>query len=458
MDAVNTLIKALEAGSYDAAPSSLVQGAALQIEDLSPKLENVTFSDEHVKLQKMFKSESCKSTTAQFDRQLSYGQFGGSAQLEGAVGGERTSDFVRVTVPMSYYSHIRQVTIASTMVATVDGKKSDDRAASDAAKTISGDIEFDSFLGMDSFSNNGVFDGHPVAVAELPNIHGLQLQIRQSDSQSIAKDMMFGEFGSNESVVLSGGGSALTQDKVEDAAVRSSLNFGQANKLCVDPVVASAYNKLAFNKERIVLAGSAQGATGATLSKQWVSGGTVDIEVSHFLRAKHGPAKALANTPGAPSGAAAAVAAVGAAIPTASYVYLITGVNENGEGSVSASVSHSVTLGDGVDITITHGSGTNRAFNVYRGSTAGAAKFIGRVKASNGTTTVFRDLGNRVGGFVTGVLVQDDVAEFGELAPYSRLKLAVTSLATPEAHFRFCTLKVFNPRKCVLIDNLKGTF
>jgi hypothetical protein len=44
-----------------------------------------------------------------------------------------------------------------------------------------------------------------------------------------------------------------------------------------------------------------------------------------------------------------------------------------------------------------------------------------------------------------------------ELAPYSRIKLAVTDLSQPEGHFRFCTLAVVKPRMNVLVDNLKGT-
>ena len=71
------LLKALEAGGYNAAPSTLVQGSALQIENLSAVMNNVTFDESHIHLQKMLKVESCKSTLAQFDRQLSYGIFGG---------------------------------------------------------------------------------------------------------------------------------------------------------------------------------------------------------------------------------------------------------------------------------------------------------------------------------------------------------------------------------------------
>ena len=104
MEMVTSLVKALEAGSYNAAPSNLVQGAALLTEDLSNVMQVVTADEKAAKLQKDLESETCKSTLAQFDRQLSYGIMGGSAQLEGHVGQEETSQFVRITVPT--YAHL----------------------------------------------------------------------------------------------------------------------------------------------------------------------------------------------------------------------------------------------------------------------------------------------------------------------------------------------------------------
>jgi hypothetical protein len=461
LDSVQALIKALEAGSYDAAPGTLTQGSALQIEDLSSVMNNVTFENSHIKLQKLVSVESCKSTTAQFTRQLSYGITGGSAQLEGNIGQEETSDYVRCTVPMSFYSHARRVTVASTMVATVDGKKSDERAAADAALKLAADIENDIFRGLDDYSNAGVFDGNPMIVPSMPNIHGLGLQVRQSDFQVNARDRMFAEYGSDESVVLSGGGVALTQDKIEDGALRSALNFGNAEKLIVDPVVLAAYNKITFGKERIVLAGSAQDATGGTLRKQWVSGGTVTLEASQFLRGKYKPAPARPNGPGAPTIAAAN--AVGGALPAGVYTYYVSAFNEVGESVGSPSGSATASLNDKITLTITHsGSGTTaRGFNVYRsaaGGTAASAKFIGRCAITpNSATTLFVDLGNKTPAFSTGYFVQPDTMEFRELAPYSRIKLATTDLSTPEGHFRFTCLAVTQPRKNVLIDNLKGT-
>ena len=461
LNQLTDLVKALEAGNYDAAPSTLVQGAALQIEDLTSVMNNVTFDSTHIKLQKMLKTESCKSTLAQFDRQLSYGQFGGAAQFEGNLGVEDTSDFVRVTVPMAFYSKQRRVTLASTMVATVDGKKSDERAAADAAIMMAGEIEFDSFRGMDDFSNAGVFDGNPSAVPGiLPNIHGLGLQVRQSDFQANSRDLMFSEYGSDDTVVLSGGGTTLTQGVVEDAALRSTLGFGNANKLVVDPVVLASYNKLTYGKERIILGGSPQDATGGDLRKQWVSGGTVTVEGSQFLRGKAKPARPRANGPQAPASVTPTDGGLASTGLSGVYTYYATAVNEVGESVPCAAVAcASIALNHYISVAIANPAGGSwRYFNVYRtqaGGSAATARYIGRVLAT--ANTVFTDLGNKQPGFVTGYLVQDDSCVMKELSPYSRLKMAVTELSTPEANFRFCTLAVIKPRQNVIIDNLKGS-
>jgi hypothetical protein len=467
IEAIQSLTKALEAGGYNAAPSSLLQGAALQVEDLSPVMELVTFDDSHLKLAKMIKVESCKSTLAQFDRQLSYGIFGGSAQLEGNIGQEETSDFVRITVPMCFYSHTRRVTLAATLVDTVDGKKADERAAADAAKKLAADIEFDSFRGRADFSNAGVFDGNPLLVPLMPNMFGLDIQIRQSDAQRNAHDLMLGEYGSDDSVVIYGGG-ALTQDNVEDAATRSAMNLGNAEKLVVDPKVLSSYNKLAYGKERIVLAGSPQESTGADLRSQWTSQGTVKVEASRFLSGKTRPQQARSRGPLAPASIDAASASstvsgvVTAFVAGEAYYYFATAANEVGESVACAARQISVTSsGDQINVLVNHpASGTVRYFNLYRspaGGTAASAKFIGRVILTAGASqTTFVDLGNKSPGFVTGYLLQGDTMVMKELSPYSRLKLAVTDLSTPEAHFRFCSLAVTQPRKNVLIDNLRG--
>lgn len=458
---LTSLVKALEAGNYNAAPSTLVQGAALQIEDLSPVMELLTYENEHLKLQKMLSSDECKSTLAQFDRQLSYGIIGGSAQLEGAVGQEETSDYVRIVVPMAYYSHVRRVTLVANLVATVDGKKAEERAASDAAKKLAGDIEFDVFRGKADFSNAGVFDGNPMLIPALPNMLGLDPQVRQSDAQRNAQDLMFGEFGSDDTVIISGGGT-LTQEMIEDAHVRSEMNFGMADMLLVDPKVKSAYNKITLAKERVILAGSPQDATGADLRRQWVSGGNVKLDSSHFLRGKTRGASPRASGPAVTAGLSSAHSAGSTGLAAGTYIFLVTTINEVGESAPVAITVSSVLANEFITLTIQPpGSGSYKGYNVYRTNAGGAqasARFIGRVIAVQGGNTTFTDLGNKKPGFVTGFLIESDTMELKQLAPYSRVKLAQTDLSTPEAHFRFLTLAVKQPRKNALIDNLVGSF
>jgi len=462
------LVKALEAGQYNMAPSNLTQGSALQIEDMSPVMEVVTFDDEHIILQKMVKVDPCKSILAQFNRQLSYGQFGASATFEGAVGVEQTSDYVRIVVPMCFYSHVRKVSLQATLVATADGMKADDRAAKDAAKSIAGDVEFDLFRGKADFSTTGLFTGDPMSIPTLPNMLGLDPQVRQSDNQRNAQDQMFAAYGSSRSVVIAGGNSVvstLVQDNIEDAAVRSALSFGNADKLCVDPLVLSAYNKITFGKERIMLAGTPQDATAGQLKKQWVSTGTVEVVASQFLRGRYAPDQARATSPAAPVVPTATPTGTDGALAVGYYNYYVTAVSELGESLPSPTATIQVTATtQHVPLVITVPSGLVRYFNVYRTAASSAsagpgvatAAFIGRVANSGASTVTFTDLGNKRPGFVTGFLVQGDTMAMKELAPYSRKKLAETDLSMTEAHFRFCTLGVLQPRKNVLIDNLTG--
>jgi len=458
VEQLNDLMKALEAGQYNAAPESLQQGSALQVEDLSPVMENVTFSDQHIKLQKMLSSKDAKSTLVQFNRQLDYGIFGGSAQYEGGIGEEDTSNFARAIVPMAYYSTVRRVTVAANMIGAFDGRKAEDRASDDAAMKLAGDIEFDSFRGHSDFSNAGVFDGNPAAGAEIPGMRGVDAQVRESDALSNTQDLMFAEYGSDQSVIVSVNGT-LTQSFIEDAAVKSAMQHGSADKLMLDPISLSQYNKIAHAKERIMLAGSPQEASGANLRTQWTSSALVSMEPSRFLSGKTRPARARAGSLAAPAVPALAAPANAASVLAAgTYTYYVTACSERGESARSAAASQAVTAGQSCTVTITQVAGA-KYYNVYRsedGGSAATAKFIGRVADSGAGTTVLTDLGNREPGSVTGFLLQSNTMELRQLAPYSKLKLAINDLSLPEAHFRFLCLAVKQPRKNVLLENISG--
>ena len=456
-DQIQDLIKALSSGGYNAAPGQLSQGSALQVEDLSPIMELATFEESSLKLQKMIKKKDAKTSLVQFNRQLSYGVFGGSAQFDGAIGEDNTPDVVRAVVPMCYYSVTSRTYLSANMIDTFNNVKPEDFNSQAAALKLAADIEFDSFRGQADFSNAGIFDGNPGVIAELPAIMGIDVQVRMSDSLANTQDLMFAEYGSDQSVVLSVNG-AMTQSLIEDATVKSAMQQGQADSLVLDPISLSAYNKISHAKERIMLAGSAQGSTGADLRGQWTSNGTVKIESSRFLSGKTRPARATSGSPAAPGSLTITSPADGNSVLEAGdYVYYVTAMSIRGESAPSAAGTVTISAGNKGQVSIPAVSGASH-FNVYRspvGGSAASAKFIGKVKAAYGAT-VFYDLGNKDPGSVTGFLLQANTMCMHELAAYSRLKLAVSDLSLPEAHFSFKTLAVTLPRKNCILDNVKG--
>jgi len=452
------LKKALEAGGYNAAPGSLTQGSALQMEDLSPVMNVATYDDSKIKLQKIFKVSPARGTLVQFNRQLDYGIFGGSAVLEGAVGQEETETYIRAVVPMAYYVHVKRVTLQAQMVQTFDGVKADDRVEAAAALKLAGDIEFETFRGKSAYSNAGVFDGNPLAMSQSePGMHGLDPQIRQSDFDNSTKDLMFQEYGADTSVVINQNG-VLQQSTIEDIYSRAQMNHGEPEKLYIDPLTHGAYNKISHAKERIFLAGSPQNATGATLKEQWVAGGAISIESSRFLSGKTQPARARLNTPGSP-----ALAAPGQAGGSTSflagevYQYFVTGVGDSGEGTASSTQSVTIaTSGNQVTMVITPAGGVRaRYYNVYRTTAGGTtAQFIGRVVDSGAATTTFTDLNNRIPAFVTGFALDMRGLELAELSPFKAMQLAQTDLTVPKAYFRFVALMAKLPRFNMILDNL----
>lgn len=462
------LFKALNAQGYNQAPSTLTQTGALQMEDLSQQLVNVTIRENMLNLQKMIGTpKKAKSLTYQFNRQLSIGQIGYSSVLEGQIGEETTSNYVRVVVPMAYYSHTRNITLQATLLATFDGTSLEEAQARDAARKMAIDCEMDLFRGRELFSNAGVFDGNAAAQPlKIANVVGLDTQIRQANSlDANAIDLGFVEWGQNESIVIPVNGS-LTQDVIENATLALMLQFGdlaQAQGI-VDPRALSAYNKLSFGVNRFVLSNAAAiTKTGTQLNSQYTSAGEISFEVSQFLRGKTSVQASQERSQFAPN--APTISSVTRAAGSTTFVagqvyrYFVSAANERGESAGSGSSSVTIVAnGDVVTVNITvAGSGQpTRWFNVYRtnaGGAAATAKFIGRV-ASNGASVAFTDLNNRSPAASTGYILSKDTMEIRELLPYTRMKMAVVQAAQTEAHLRFLGLAVLKPKQSVILDNI----
>jgi hypothetical protein len=465
IEKLNDISKALEAGIAVGPPGTLTQGAALQKEDLSPVMNIVTFQEKHLKLSKLIPVEKATSTMVQYDRMLDYGQFGGSATLEVSAGQENTGSYVRAFVPMAFYADRRVVTFAAQAIQTFDGKKNLERETSNAALKIAADIEFDLFRGKADFSNSGVFDGNPASIPlVMPGLLGIDPQVRQSDNLQSTQDLMFAEYGSSLSVVISVGGT-LAQTNIEDGALRSANNFGEADHLYMSTDALASYNKLIYSNTRYVFSGPGSEIknTGASLGQQWTSNGPVELESSNFLRAKtQPPVKISGLAPGAPTFLGGVASGSTAFVNNQVYTYYVSASNEAGESQKSANAAITISgNSQQVSLTITAGTGTVRWFNVYR-STAGtilatansSMKFIGRVAAAASGATTFLDLGNKSPGGTTGFLLDKRGMEVHELIPFSSTDLAQVDTSHRKLFYRHLCLAVKTPRFNVLFDSL----
>lgn len=467
IDKLNDISKALEAGIAVGPPGTLTQGAALQKEDLSPVMNVVTFQEKHLKLSKLIPIEKATQTLIQFDRTLDYGIFGGSGTLEVSAGQENTGTYVRGIVPMAFYADRRVVTFTAQAVQTFDGKKNLERETQNAALKLAADVEFDSFRGKADFSNAGVFDGNPAAMPDImPGMMGIDPQVRQSDNLQNTQDLMFAEYGSSASVVIAVGGT-ISQSNIEDGALRSANNFGEADKIYLSTDALASYNKLIYSNVRYVFSGPGSEIknSGASLGQQWTSNGPVELESSNFLRGKTNPPLKLSSlAPSAPTFAGGVATGTTAFLNGQVYTYYVSASNEAGESAKSANAALTLTAnGQQVSITISAaGSGqTARWFNVYRSAastvlqTANASmKFIGRVKAASSGATTFLDLGNKTPGGTTGFMLDKRGLEFHELIPFTSEEMAVVDTAHRRLFYRQLCLAVKMPRFNVLFDSL----
>jgi hypothetical protein len=465
IEKLNDISKALEAGIAVGPPGTLTQGAALGKEDLSPVMNIVTFQEKHLKLSKLIPVEKATQTMVQYERMLDYGQFGGSATLEVSAGQENTGTYVRAFVPMAFYADRRVVSFAAQAMQTFDGKKNLERETSNAALKIAADVEFDLFRGKADFANAGVFDGNPASIPlVMPGLLGIDPQVRQSDNIQSTQDLMFAEYGSSLSVVISVGGT-LAQTNIEDGALRSANNFGEADKIYLSTDALASYNKLIYSNVRYVFSGPGSEIknTGASLGQQWTSNGPVELESSNFLRGKtQPPVKISGLAPGAPTFSGGVASGSTAFVSGQVYTYYVSASNEAGESQKSANAAITLTSnGQQVSITISAGTGTVRWFNVYRSAAStilatsnSSMKFIGRVAAAASGATTFLDLGNKTPGGTTGFMLDKRGMEVHELIPFSSVDLAQTDTSHRKLFYRHLCLAVKTPRFNVLFDSL----
>ncbi len=448
--AIENLVKALEAGSTNGTPSSLTNGSALQRIPMPATLQKV-YADESLtlKLSNMIPAKKHDATDYYYNRQLSPGQLGFAAQLEEtAVGAQQDAQVVKTAVPLVLYVDMRFTTNLAELVGQIDDKAASERQAEAAAENLAVSIELDMLKGKSDFSDAGVFNGNAVLTGGVPGCRGLDVEIRASDLNVTTQDLYLRAFGAAESVVFTSV-TGLTQGTVEDMRARQAINGGNPDLQIMSMSGLANYNKTtALGMQRIVLGGSAQRLSGASLSKQATAFGEVGFEGHRLLEGKSVglPRGVLA----APT-ASAAASGSGTTMAAGSYVYVVAARNANAYSA--ATVASAVTVAAGELVTLTIGASSGAIyFEVFRGTSAATAKFIGNVRAAASGNTSFIDLNNKMPGGSIGLLIDKKSISCPELAPFTKFDLLRADLQKREVFYQVRTIAVEAPRKNCLVD------
>lgn len=448
--AIESLVKALEAGSTNGTPSSLTNGSALQRIPMPATLQKV-YADESLtlKLSNLIPAKPHKATDYYYDRMLSPGQLGFAAQLEEtAIGAQQDLQVVRAAVPLVLYVDLRFTTTIAELVGQVDDKAASERQAEAAAENLAVSIELDMLKGKSDFSDAGVFNGNAVLTGGIAGCRGLDVEIRASDLNITTQDLYLRAFGAAQSVVFTSV-TGLTQGIVEDMRARQAINGGNPDMAIMSMSAHADYNKTtALGMQRIVLSGSPQRLSGASLNKQATAFGSVDFEGHRLLEGR---------TVGLPRGTLAAPTASGAAsgsgttFTAGSYVYVVAARNANSYSGATVAAAVTVAAGELVTLTIGASSGA-QYFEVFRGSSAATAKFIGNVRAAATGSTSFIDLNNKMPGGSVGFLIDKKSITAPELAPFTKFDLLRADLQKREVFYQVRTIAVEGPRKNCLVD------
>jgi hypothetical protein len=316
-------------------------------------------------------------------------------------------------------------------------------------------VEREMYWGHAHFANpsTGVQNG---ALSDIPAnsiaMNGLLQQLLKGDDDTQQKSKEFEGYGETRSIVKDLAGAVLTQDDLEDLAVIALENFGSPSELHIEPLALSSFIKQFYPQFRSN-PGLSNQTVGYDVNKMTTSAGSIEFKPNLFLRPR-GRVRSVgvANAPAAPILAAvgAATNPVGSLTAGDSFDYVVTAVNDHGEGSPSAVRSATVQSNGSAQISIGAVSGA-KFYKVYRkvgGAAAGSEAFIGNYRSAGDIA----DSGAKGAGLGEAFLLDmsSECMRFKQLSPLSKINFAIVTTALEFAIVLYGALFVYTPRfNCV---------
>lgn len=473
---VNELFKAMQAGQItgrDTADTSLTQ-EPLKLESLEKTLKLLEFRMKDVKLWNAIPKMPATNTVEEFVQLLSYGTDRGGFYGEGELSDVEDSSYMRKAEHVKYIQVTGEVTLQAQMVGSyvpAMRKEVENKTMWVIRKVSSALTKADSNVITKEF--NGIFAQHQAVGAAAGDLYATLDAYQDS------------------TVVIDLRGASLTQQNLEDASVNVDANFGNVDTLFGPPSVMSGLFKDYFERQRIITGTtSATGTAGVVLKSIDTQFGQVALNQDKFM--KKSPFRLLTDTATSPK--APAVPTVSAQALTGAesgsrfaageahtgalgtVFYAVSAINEYGESALTVfhnTTKITLTAGQSVDLAFAAGAGSYTAggFVIYRSyvttatnATTGLVKFYPIFKVSAAERTAGYDgaaagsvrdrnrfLPDTEEAFVNEMV--DDVVSWKQLAPISKLDLAVLAPSNRFITFLWGTPILYTPKKVLRFIN-----
>ena len=456
---IEALNKALTAGYGGAGkPTDLVYGGVLQAESLESTLKSVTFDMKNLKMWPAISVDKAYNLFEQYNRLIGVGSDSSPYIGEGGAPREEDSTYIRDGQRIVFFGTRRKVSHQATLVRTTVGDVVAQQAKEGTMHLLKS-VEREMYWGHAHFANpaTGKQDG---ALSDLPAnsiaMNGLLQQLLKGDEDTQQKSKEFEGYGEARSISKDLAGAVLTQDDLEDLAVIALENFGSPSELHIEPLALSSFIKQFYPQFRSN-PGLSNQTVGYDVSKMTTSAGSIEFKPNLFLRPR-GRVRSvgIAGAPVAPGVGAvgAATNPVGSLTPGDSFDYVVTAVNDHGEGSASAVQTAVVQSNGSAQINVGSVPGA-KFFKVYRkatGAAAGSESFIGNYKSTGDIT----DSGAKGAGLGEAFLLDmsSECMRFKQLAPLSKINFAIVTTALEFAIVLYGALFVYTPRFNCLFRNL----
>lgn len=472
-EGMQELLKAMQAGAItgrDTADQSLSY-EPLKAESLETTLKHLEARQKDIRLLNLMPKLTAYNTVEEFLQLESYGTERGGFYNEGELSDVEDSSYIRRSELIKYLQVTGEVTMQAQMVRSF-------------INAMTKEVE-NKVMWLNKRANRYMTVGNSAHVPQEWN--GIYTQHQSVGAGTGFLYATLEEYFTSTTVIDMRGAS-VKQTDIEAAAVAIDANFGNVSDFFAPTTVVSALSQDFFNDQRIMLNANNEGAyTGkiGTVAKSIATTlGDVALQPDKFLKHEWAEGRLLASgatsakapnapvTGGAPALAADTTAKFVAAEAGTVY-YAVSAINRYGESAMTLLDAAATTLAINfaVDLTFTSGGGAvpATAYRIYRTevTAAGVAtneKFWPLFTVStadlaagyDGSAALsIRDRGRFMPNTEQAFMCEmvDDVLSYKQLAPVSKLDLAVISMSRRFIAFSFATPQVYAPKKIVRFIN-----